>query len=72
MNQTHAKEVVSPSLIATSPKPGLSKTDHKRFCLGLPDWCPYCMSDTAENAPPHGAAESVPGEEQRNPTKANS
>jgi len=57
MSQTCAKEVFSPSLITTYPEPGLSKTDYKKFCLGLSDWCACCMSDIAENAPPRGAAQ---------------
>ena len=48
MSQTHARQFVSPSLIVTSPKPGVPKTDYKKFCLWLPDWCPCCISDKAE------------------------
>lgn len=34
------KVVVSSSLIRTEPRIPLSKEDGKRFCLGLPGWCP--------------------------------
>ena len=38
----NSKVVVSSCLIRMKPRISLSKEDKKRFCLGLPDWCPCC------------------------------
>ena len=40
-------EVVSKSLIACPPK---SFIPNRRFCLGLPEWCPCCM-DKSDDEP---------------------
>ena len=43
--------VVSSSLICTEPRVALSKKDGKRFCLGLPEWCPCedCQQSVVAN-----------------------
>jgi len=41
MNKSRA--VVSPSLLRSSPKPGVSAEHYQLFCLGLPEWCPCCI-----------------------------
>ena len=56
-------EVVSLSLISSSSKPGVTKEHYKKFCLGLPDWCPCCIGDElsmAENDP-NGASKRKGG-----------
>ena len=54
------QEVVSQSLIVTSSKPGVPKEHYKKFCLGLPDWCPCCAGD--ESAGDGSAGDRSAGE----------
>ena len=58
------REVVSESLILTSSKPGVQKEHYKKFCLGLPDWCPCCAGkelNMAENSNPNGGVKNSKG-----------
>ena len=59
------REVVSESLIVlTSLKLGVQKEHYKKFCLGLPDWCPCCTGEElnmAENSNPNGGLKNNEG-----------
>ena len=42
-------EIVSQSLIISSPtKSKKSDSELKKFCLGLPEWCPCCMKSDSD------------------------
>ena len=41
-SECKVKSVVSESLIQKDPIPSVGPEFYKSFCLGLPDWCPFC------------------------------
>ena len=41
---TEEREIVSASLLRMTAKPGVASSDYKPFCLGIPDWCPCCVT----------------------------
>ena len=45
----NSEEVVSSSLIRVSPRVPLSSEDGRKFCLGLPGWCPCNDCSTVES-----------------------
>ena len=45
----NSEEVVSSSLIRVSPRVPLSSEDGRKFCLGLPGWCPCDDCSTVES-----------------------
>lgn len=47
MSETHAKQVVGASNF-NSPKSRLFNRDYKKYCLGLPGWCPCSISDSGD------------------------
>ena len=52
-------QIVSQSLIVSSArKRPNANNDLKKFCLGLPDWCPCCINDD-EHPKKHTAADST-------------
>ena len=57
------EEIVSQSLIVHSSKP---EEEYKKFCLGLPGWCPCCADNNMAENNPNGrnseitAAETIP------------